>query len=91
MSTPPFPDVDELLQRLLGDEIQPDEMEHLQRAIREDVRVRDYYIDSMLVSAVIRRSSQVTGESSASDLIRAISNDGNQHHSKRIGLSLIHI
>jgi len=85
MSTPPFPDMDELLQRLLDDEIQPDEMERLQRAIREDVRVRDYYIDSMLVSAVIRRSSQVTGELSASDLIRAISNDGHQRHSNRFG------
>ena len=73
MSTPPFPDMDELLQRLLDDQIEPDEMQRLGKAIREDPRVRDYYIDSLLVSAVIRRSSQVTGELSKSDLIRAIS------------------
>ncbi len=70
MSTPPFPNMDELLQRLLDDQIEPDEMQRLAKAIREDPRVREYYIDSLLVSAVVRRSSQVTGELSKSDLIR---------------------
>jgi hypothetical protein len=82
MSTPPFPDMDELLQRLLDDKIQPDEMEHLQKAMHEDPRVRDYYVDSMLVCAVIRRSSQVTGEFSESDLIQALSGGGSQGSSK---------
>ncbi len=83
MSRPPFPQMDELLQRLLDDQIQPDEMERLQKAMREDPRVRDYYIDSMLACAVIRRSSQVTGELSESDLIRALSRDGSQGGSGR--------
>jgi hypothetical protein len=73
MSTPPFPEMDELLQRLLDDQLEPDEMQRLGKAIREDSQVRDYYIDTLLVSAVIRRSSQVTGELSKSDLIRALS------------------
>jgi hypothetical protein len=85
MSTPPFPDMDELLQRLLDDKIQPDEMEHLQKAMHEDPRVRDYYVDSMLVCAVIRRSSQVTGEFSESDLIQALSGGGSQGSSKSFG------
>jgi ferric-dicitrate binding protein FerR (iron transport regulator) len=73
MNAPPFPDMDELIQRLLDDQLEPDEMQRLAKAISEDSRVRDYYVDSLLVSAVIRRSSQVTGELSKSDLIRAIS------------------
>ncbi len=73
MSTPPFPDMDELVQRLLDDQIEPDEMQRLGKAILEDPRVRDYYLDSLLVSAVTRRSSQVTGELSKSDLIQALS------------------
>ncbi len=84
MSKPPFPDMDELLQRLLDDQIHPEEMERLQKAMREDPRVRDYYIDSMLVCAVIRRSSQVTGELSELDLIQALSGGGSQGGSKRI-------
>jgi hypothetical protein len=76
MSTPPFPDMDELLQRLLDDDLEPEEMERLQRAMRQDARVRDYYIDSLLACAVIRRSSQVTGELSESDLIQALSSGG---------------
>lgn len=74
MSAPPFPEMDELLQRLLDDQIQPDEMERLEKAIREDPRVRDYYVDSMLACAVVRRSSQVTGELTEWDLIQALSN-----------------
>jgi len=70
--------MDELLQRLLDDQLEPDEMQRLAKAIREDPRVRDYYIDSLLVSAVIRRSSQVTGELSKSDLIRALSGGENR-------------
>lgn len=85
MSTPPFPNMDELVQRLLDDQIEPDEMQRLARAIREDPRVRDYYIDSLLVSAVVRRSSQVTGELSKSDLIRAISSGTSGGGSKRLG------
>ncbi|MBN1506266.1 MAG: FecR domain-containing protein [Sedimentisphaerales bacterium] len=84
MSTPPLPDMDELLQRLLDDQIEPDEMERLVKAIREDPRVRDYYIDSLLVSAVIRRSSQVTGELSKSDLIRALSSGEPRSGFKRV-------
>jgi len=98
MSTPPFPDMDELLQRLLDDQIEPDEMRRLAKAIREDPRVRDYYIDSLMVSAVIRRSSQVTGELSKSDLIQAISSGvGANHHSpvqggsKRLGRRFLSI
>jgi hypothetical protein len=68
--------MDELVQRLLDDQIEPDEMQRLGKAIREDPRVRDYYVDSLLVSAVIRRSSQVTGELSKSDLIQALSGRG---------------
>jgi len=78
MSTPPFPGMDELVQRLLDDQLEPDEMQRLGKAIREDPRVRDYYVDSLLVSAVIRRSSQVTGELSKSDLIQALSGGTNQ-------------
>jgi hypothetical protein len=84
MIKPPFPNMDELLQRLLDDQIQPEEMERLQKAIREDPRVRDYYVDSMLVCAVIRRSSQVTGELSEPDLIQALSSGESQGGSKRI-------
>ena len=82
MSKPPFPDMDELVQRLLDDQIQPDEMVRLGKAIRENARARDYYIDSLLVSAVIRRSSQVTGELSAPDLIRALSSGASQGSSR---------
>src|SRR4030042_480450 len=84
MSTPPFPEMDELLQRLLDDQIQPEEMERLQKAMREDARVRDYYVDSMLACAVVRRSSHVTGELTELDLIQALSGDGSQGGSKRI-------
>jgi ferric-dicitrate binding protein FerR (iron transport regulator) len=84
MSTPPFPNVDELLQRLLDDQIAPDEMQRLGKAIREDPQVRDYYLDSLLVSAVIRRSSQVTGELSKSDLIRALSSGTSRAGSRRL-------
>jgi hypothetical protein len=83
MSTPPFPEMDELLQRLLDDQVGPDEMERLGKAMREDPRVRDYYIDSMLACAVIRRSSLVTGELSKSDLIQALQGGGRQGGSKR--------
>lgn len=84
MSKPPFPDMDELLQRLLDGQSQPEEMERLANAMREDPRVRDYYVDSMLVCAVIRRSSQVTGELSESDLIKALSGGGSKGGSKHI-------
>jgi len=88
MSTPPFPNMDELLQRLLDNQIEPDEMQRLGKAILEDPRVRDYYVDSLLVSAVTRRSSQVTGELSKSDLIQALSSGSNQGGSKRLGRRL---
>jgi ferric-dicitrate binding protein FerR (iron transport regulator) len=85
MSTPPFPNMDELLQRLLDDQIEPGEMQRLGKAILADPRVRDYYIDSLLVSAVIRRSSQVTGELSKSDLIRALSSGASRDGSRGLG------
>ncbi|OHB62088.1 MAG: hypothetical protein A2Y76_00710 [Planctomycetes bacterium RBG_13_60_9] len=75
--------MDELLQRLLDGQVQPDEMERLGKAMREDPRVRDYYIDSMLACAVIRRSSRVTGDLSKSDLIQALSDGASQGGSKR--------
>ena len=84
MRRPPFPHMDELLQRLLDDQIQPGEMDRLQNALREDPRVRDYYVDSMLACAVIRRSSQVTGELSESDLIQTLSRGRSQGGSKRL-------
>jgi len=76
--------MDELVQRLLDDQIEPDEMQRLGKAILEDPRVRDYYIDSLLVSAVIRRSSQVTGELSKPDLIRALSSGEGRLGLKRV-------
>jgi hypothetical protein len=83
--------MDELLQRLLDDQIEPDEMRRLGKAIREDPRVRDYYLDSLLVSAVIRRSSQVTGELSKSDLIRALSSGTGRGGSRRLGRRILSI
>ena len=85
MSTPPFPDMDELLQRLLDDQIEPEEMERLQKAMRQDPRAREYYVDSLFTCGVIRRSSQVTGELSESDLIQAISDSQTQGGSRGIG------
>jgi hypothetical protein len=81
---PPFTDIDELLQRLLDEQIEPEEMERLQKAIREDPQVRDYYVDSMLVCAVIRRSGQVTGELSESDLIQALTGESRRGGIKRL-------
>jgi len=89
VSTPPFPDMDELVQRLLDEQIEPDEMQRLRKAILEDPRVRDYYLDSLLVSAVIRRSSQVTGELSKSDLIQALSSGTAHGGAKRLGRRLL--
>ncbi|MBP7052395.1 MAG: FecR domain-containing protein [Phycisphaerae bacterium] len=91
MSTPAFPNMDELLQRLLDDQIEPDEMQRLGKAIREDPQVRDYYLDSLLVSAVIRRSSQVTGELSKSDLIRALSSGAGRGSPRRLGRRFLSI
>ena len=83
MSRPAFASMDELLQRLLDGAVQPDEMKRLEKAMRKDVRVRDYYVDSMLAAAVIRRSSQVTGELGESDLIQALSGSGRRSGSDR--------
>lgn len=69
----PFPDMDELLQRLLDGRVEPDELAHIEKAILQDRKVRDYYINSLLVRAVIRRSVRATGELSPSDLIRSLS------------------
>jgi hypothetical protein len=85
MSTPPFPDMDEILQRLLDDQIEPEEMERLQKAMREDPRVREYYVDSLFTCGVIRRSSQVTGELSESDLIHALSDGATPGGSRKLG------
>ncbi|MBN1818873.1 MAG: FecR domain-containing protein [Sedimentisphaerales bacterium] len=84
MTRPPLPNMDELLQRLLDDQIEAEEMERLQKAIHEDPRVRDYYINSMLACAVIRRSSQVTGELCESDLIQSLAHGGSQSRSERV-------
>jgi hypothetical protein len=84
MTTPPFPDMDDLVQRLLDDQIQPEEMARLQTAILQDPQVRDYYINSLLACAVIRRSSLVTGDLSESDLIRAISDRDSQPAARRL-------
>jgi len=67
--------MDQLLQHLLDGQIEPEAMTRLQQAMHEDPRVRDYYVDSMLACAVLRRSSQATGEVSESDLIRALACD----------------
>ncbi len=88
MNPPPIPDMDSLLQRLLDDQLESDEVERLQKAIREDPRVRDYYIDSMIVCAVVRRSSQVTGDLSKSDLMRTISSGAGQGIFRRLGLRI---
>jgi len=85
MNTLPFPDMDELLQRLLDGQVEPGEMQRLTEAIREDPHIRDYYIDSMVVCAMIRRSSQVTGELSKSDLMQAISRGAGQGDSRHFG------
>jgi len=79
----PFQDIDELLQRLLDDQIDSEEMERLQQAIREDPQVRDYYVDSMLACAVIRLSGQVTGDLSESDLIQALTDESRRDGIKR--------
>jgi hypothetical protein len=69
----PFPDMDELLQRLLDGQVGHDEVARLQKAILQDPEVRDYYINSLLVCAVIRRSIRATGGLSQSDLIETLS------------------
>jgi hypothetical protein len=83
MKRPPFPDIDELLQRLLDDQIDSEEMERLQKAIREDPQVRDYYVNSMLACAMLRRSGHVTGELSESDLIQALTDESRRGGIKR--------
>jgi hypothetical protein len=90
MNKPPFPEMDELLQRLLDDQIQPDEMARLQKAMLKDPHVLDYYVDSMVACAVIRRSSQVTGELSEWDLIQALSDGRDQGGSRRVALHLFY-
>jgi ferric-dicitrate binding protein FerR (iron transport regulator) len=84
MSTPPLPDMDELLQRLLDGQLGPDEMKRLEKAMLEDPRVRDYYVDSMLACAVVRRSSQATGELSESDLIQSLQSGRSRGGSKHV-------
>ena len=70
MSKPPFSDMDELFQRLLDDQIQPDEMQRLQEAMLNDPQLQDYYLDTIFANAVMRRCSQMTTELSESDLIQ---------------------
>jgi hypothetical protein len=55
MSARRSPDMNELLQRLLDDQIEPEEMKRLQAAMLKDPRLQDYYLDSMFVCTVIRR------------------------------------
>ena len=82
MSKSSFMDIDVLLQQLLDEQIQSDEMERLQKAIKEDPRIRDFYIDSMLACAVLRRSSQVTEALTVSDRIHTF--EGIQDFTRRI-------
>ncbi|MDH7599294.1 MAG: FecR domain-containing protein [Sedimentisphaerales bacterium] len=88
MSKPPFPNMDELLQRLLDGNANQEEVQHLADAILADPQVRDYYIDSMVVAAVVRRSSHVTGDLSKADLIRALSAAERRRSSTRSKLLL---
>jgi hypothetical protein len=76
--------MDELVQRLLDDQILPEERARLEKAIREDPVVRQYYVDSLLASAVLRRSSQATGELSESDLIIALTREKSQGRDNRL-------
>jgi len=88
---PPFPDMDELLQRLLDDQIRPDEMKRLQEAMLEDPRVRDYYIDSIFTNTVIRRYRQMTDPLSESDLLQSLSDGKSRVGSRRITRNLYSI
>jgi hypothetical protein len=88
MSKPPFPDIDELVQRLLDDQIQPDEMKRLQETMLKDPRVQDYYIDSIFTCTVMRRCSQEAAEWSESDLAQVLSGGGRQRNAKHGGRHL---
>jgi hypothetical protein len=85
MSTPLVPDIDELLQRLLDDQIEPEEMKRLQEAMLKDPRLQSYYLDSIFACTVMRRCSQGAGELSESDLIQTLSGRGSHGGSKRWG------
>ncbi len=84
MNPSSLPKIDELMQRLLDDQVTPEEMARLQQAMHDDPKVRDYYINSMLANAVLRRSSQATNELSAPNLIEAASSHVNQGVSTRV-------
>jgi hypothetical protein len=88
MSTPPFPDMDELLQRLLDDQIQPEEMDRLQEAMLQDPQLQDYYLDSIFACTVMRRCSQGTRGLRESDLIQALSGSASRSSAKRGGRRL---
>ncbi len=88
MSTPPFPDMDELVQRLLDDQIEPEEMKRLQEAMLKDPQVQDYYLDSIFASAVMRRCSQGAPRLSKSELIQTLSGGGSRPGSRRFGRHL---
>jgi hypothetical protein len=91
MSRPPFPEMDELLQRLLDDQIQPEEMKRLQEAMLKDPRLQDYYLDSVFACTVMRRCSQGAPELSESDLIQTLSGEESQSIAKREGRRLYSI
>ncbi len=84
MSTPPFGDMSELVQRLLDDQIQPDEMKRLQEALLKDPKARRYYLDSMFACAVMRHRRPWAGGLSESDLMRALSRGESRGGSKRV-------
>jgi hypothetical protein len=78
MSEPPYTNIDELLHRLLDNQIESDEMERLQEAMLKDRQVQDYYIDTIFTCAVMRRCSQDAAELSEFDLIRVLSGGENR-------------
>jgi hypothetical protein len=65
MSMRSLPNMSKLVQRLLDDQIQPDEMERLQEAILKDPQVSRYHLDSMFVKwSVSKPYDRVAGGSS---------------------------
>jgi ferric-dicitrate binding protein FerR (iron transport regulator) len=84
MSVPPFGEMSEWVQRLLDDQIEPEEMERLQEAMRKDPEARRYYLDSMFACAVMRRRRPWAGEMSESDLMRTLSGKRNETPSNHL-------
>ena len=86
MKTPSsIPNLDEQLQRLLDGHLSEHEQAVLEHHIMHDPEMRDYYIQTMLTSAALRRSSLVTGDIEQTDLIKAVSR---RWTLKRIGMAI---